>query len=143
MKPEELNQHLETVILRRERKPVVLIVDDDLQDRQIAFDGLEHLGCSPVGAATGEEAIDYLFAKGGRIDAALVDLKLPAIDGVSVWKRIREQLPDVKTIIMSNYQEEHILHLCRGHGVVVILEKPATVVRLKAVLNTVGIKVKG
>jgi DNA-binding NtrC family response regulator len=69
----------------------VLIVDDDAALREGMAEALTDLGHAPVEAADGAAALTIL-ARGG-VDMALLDLRMPGMDGMEVLRRIRAR-PD-------------------------------------------------
>ncbi len=52
-------------------------------------------------ALTGEEALAVI--RKVRIDAALIDLKMPGMDGITLLTRIREDYPGVMAIMLTGY----------------------------------------
>ena len=79
----------------------ILIVDDDpLIRRQL--EGLYSVhGYDVEAAATVEEALDRL--NGAEFTIAVVDLKIPGSDGVTLTKEIRERWPNVDVIMITGY----------------------------------------
>ncbi|CAM5397568.1 Transcriptional regulatory protein AfsQ1 [Streptomyces microflavus] len=73
--------------------PRVLLVEDDPSVREGVELGLRRCGHDVLAAATGEAGLEALCAF--RPDLLLLDLMLPAMDGVQVCCRVREnsQLP--------------------------------------------------
>jgi two-component system, OmpR family, alkaline phosphatase synthesis response regulator PhoP len=69
--------------------PTVLVVDDEAQIAQIARDYLEHAGFSVVVASDGARALD--LARARRPDLIVLDLALPAIDGLDVARVLRRE----------------------------------------------------
>ena len=65
----------------------VLIVDDDADLRDSLAEALVDLGHTPLQAADGTAAL-ALVARGG-VDAVLLDLRMPGMDGMRVLERLR------------------------------------------------------
>jgi len=73
-------------------KPTVLIADDEEGVRYGLMTRLTKAGFKVVTAANGQEAID--IAKTQEVDAAVLDVKMPGIDGFAVCEYIRQDLGD-------------------------------------------------
>jgi two-component system NtrC family response regulator len=67
--------------------PTILIVDDDAAMRDSLAETITDLGHDAVVKETGQAALDYLRTK--RVDAVLLDLRMPGLDGIEVLKRIQ------------------------------------------------------
>ena len=80
---------------------VVLIVDDDAAIRNALAEAVRDLGFDPLPAASGGDALAALDEK--TVDAALLDLRMPGMDGLEVLRRIRAgpQAPPV-TILTAH-----------------------------------------
>ena len=74
--------------LRDDGRPAVLIVDDyaDTIERYSAY--LEMVGFRPLKAINGKEALTVALAE--QPDVILMDLGLPALDGVEVTRRLKK-----------------------------------------------------
>ncbi len=68
-------------------KPVILVVDDQLQNIELLEAYLVPQGYEIVKAASGEEALEKLF--GNQIDLILLDVMMPKMSGLEVLKRLR------------------------------------------------------
>ncbi len=79
--------------------PSVIVVEDNvtLRGELVLFLSEEGLDVRAVG--TGEELNQALQAR--RADILILDLNLPAEDGISITRRIRNALPSVGIIILS------------------------------------------
>ncbi len=93
----------------------LLIVDDHPLFRQGLCDVFEtdpHLDV--VGeAADGEVAIEKAFEV--NPDVILMDINLPTINGLQVTRKIKAQLPDVKVIMITGYDDaEQVFHALRA-----------------------------
>jgi two-component system NtrC family response regulator len=67
----------------------ILIVDDDSAMRDALSEAARDLGYEVHLAASGAEAMSLL--DGQAIDAVLLDLRMPGMDGIEVLKRLRSQ----------------------------------------------------
>lgn len=84
----------------------ILIVDD----HQLFRDGLKALFSSApdlevIGdAATGEQAVQLAIS--GKPDVILMDLQLPGINGIEATRRIVTQLPDVRILMLTMFDDD-------------------------------------
>jgi DNA-binding response OmpR family regulator len=79
--------------------PAVIVVEDNqtLRDELVLF--LSEEGVDVRGVGSGEEL--NLAIQARRADILILDLNLPAEDGISITRRIRSALPTVGIIILS------------------------------------------
>jgi DNA-binding NarL/FixJ family response regulator len=56
---------------------------------------------------TGEEALGAI--KKHKPEVAIIDVRLPGIDGISAVKRIAAEAPDVKLVVFSAYGDKRLL----------------------------------
>jgi len=96
-KPFRLEDLLEK--LTEATKPVVLLVDDDPD----FADGLSELliehGYKTAIAGDGKTALDRV--RSGGVDVLILDLRLPVMDGIDVYRKLMEQGRPPPTIIVS------------------------------------------
>jgi len=69
-------------------RPVVLVVEDDVEMNQLERELLDVHGFDSVPAYTGNEALTVCQSR--HIDAVLLDLMLPELDGFETCRRLRE-----------------------------------------------------
>jgi CheY-like chemotaxis protein len=78
--------------VRTDERPIVLLVEDDVDIREAVSDTLEDVGYRVVSARHGREALDLLHDDGAvRPCAILLDLMMPVMDG---WQFRAEQTRD-------------------------------------------------
>jgi len=76
---------------RKKEKPedyVVMVVDDSAMDRKIQRQALEELGVTILEAKDGVEALNLL--KQNDVDAMLIDIEMPRMDGYTLAQEIRK-----------------------------------------------------
>lgn len=79
----------------------ILIADDDPQIRMLLKDRLEGSGFRIRQAGDGHEAIERISK--GSIDLALLDIRMPGMDGLEALKRIRSDWPDLPVIMLTAF----------------------------------------
>lgn len=93
----------------------ILIVDDHPVFRQGLCDVLEtdmHMEVAGE-AADGEVAIE--MAQELRPDVILMDINLPTINGLQVTRKIKTQLPNLKVVMITGYDDvEQVFHALRA-----------------------------
>jgi DNA-binding NtrC family response regulator len=82
---------------------VILVIDDDDGVQDVISRALRHEGHQPVAAATGEDAID--LDRRRPCDLAVIDIKLPGMDGVAALRMVRREQPHVPAIAVTGYPE--------------------------------------
>jgi CheY-like chemotaxis protein len=70
-----------------ERKPIVLIVDDDPVVRRIATQQLKNLNVDIFTATNGQEAVQAFLER--QIDLVLMDVEMPILNGFDATRQIR------------------------------------------------------
>lgn len=104
--------------------PIVLVVDDEPINREIAIDLLDEFSAMVDLAQDGLEAL--ALASGKRYDLILMDLQMPRMDGLEASRRIR-QLPgyeDVPILAITANLDEEIKSYCNTAGINDVLTKP-------------------
>jgi len=79
----------------------LLIVDDELSVRDSLAKWFQEEGYQVGTAENGNDALTRLAE--GRWDAALVDIKMPGIDGIELQRRMHEIDPELTVIMMTGY----------------------------------------
>ena len=69
---------------------VVLAVDDSAMDRNIMKKSMEPIGVKVIEASNGQEALNMLKSAEYTIDAVLIDIEMPRMDGYTLAGEIRK-----------------------------------------------------
>ena len=80
-------------------KSRVLIVDDQSAIREELAYALQYEGYQTVEAADG--ATGLVEVEKGGIDAVLLDIKMPGMDGLEVLGKLRESNPEIPVIMIT------------------------------------------
>jgi DNA-binding response OmpR family regulator len=107
----------------------ILVVDDDLIFGKNLCTILIDKGFKVELAGTGNKAIEVLGL--GHFDIVLLDIKLPDINGIEVFKKIKEAKARTAVIVMSAYpfdkevmdtiQEESLIYFCKPFDINAVL----------------------
>jgi len=112
----------------------LLVIDDILEQREIAATMLSKLNYSVIAVSSGEKAIEYLSEN--SVDLIVLDMIMdPGIDGLETYKRIIEIHPNQKAIIASGYAETDRVREAQGIGAGDYIRKPY-------ILEKIGLAVK-
>ncbi len=105
----------------------VMIVDD----HRIVREGLRQVladyeGITVVAdAAHGGDAMQWLRASPGGVDAVLLDIALPGRDGLEVLKQIQSECPGLPVLMLSTYPDNQFAVRCIRAGAAGYLNKSA------------------
>ena len=103
-------------------KPLILVVDDELDVRIILKKILERLNYAVEEAASGAEALTKAMEQ--RPDAMLIDQRLPDFAGYEVHLHLVHLGVRIPTALMSGYPG--VDQLARAAGIQHFLRKPIT-----------------
>lgn len=110
--------------LGEERRPLVLVVDDDPTMRYLARATLEQEGCAVEDAAGGAAALSLL--SGIQPDLILLDVIMPEIDGFTFCEKLRA-MPDMQRIpvlMMTGLEDTEAIRRAYHVGATDFITKP-------------------
>ena len=126
----------EIVGLRRGSE-TILVVDDEPMVKQLARDVLNRYGYTVLTAGGGEEAIDVFRQRAAEIDAVILDMVMPIMEGREVFRRLREIKPGVKVIVSSGYSHDRDADDLLAQGARSFVQKPFRIAELVKVVGEV------
>jgi len=100
----------------------VLVVDDNEEFCRNVTDILELKGYEVVSAYDGFKGLDLVKENG--FDLVLMDVKMPAMDGVETYKKVKEIAPDTPVIMITAFAVEDLLREALREGAYGSLKKP-------------------
>ena len=86
-------------------KGTVLLVEDNVQLRQVLHRYLTSWGYTVVEAANGTIALELVREHRGSIDVLLTDLVMPQLDGRTLSRRVLAEQPELRVVFMSGHPE--------------------------------------
>ena len=79
----------------------ILVVEDDADVREAVVGALRTAGHETTAAIDGAAALDLL--RGGAFEAVITDVRLPKVDGLTLFRRTRELVPRPDVILMTSF----------------------------------------
>ena len=106
----------------------ILIVDDDKEFCASMADILEAKGYAVESENSGEAAIAKVKEK--SFDVILMDIKMPAMNGVEAFKQIKKISPKTAVIMITAYSLEDLIKEALREGAFGVLKKPLDIDKL-------------
>jgi len=121
---------------QREQYPVVMVVDDNQQNRELLQAYLEDIDCQTVPAGDGPEALDIL-AKDPP-DLILLDVMMPKMSGFEVCRRVKNdpKTTDIPIIMVTALNEFGDIERGIDSGTDDFLSKPVNKLELLTRVKT-------
>jgi CheY-like chemotaxis protein len=137
--------------MRSGRKPIViLIADDDEEDRMLACDALaeSRLSNNITCVTDGEDLMDYLHRRGKysppmeapRPGLILLDLNMPKKDGREALREIKSdpELRQISVVVLTTSKAEEDIYSSYDSGASSFISKPVTFEGLVDVMKGLG-----
>jgi DNA-binding response OmpR family regulator len=103
----------------------ILIVDDEAAVLHFFQKALQRAGFHVVGAATGEQALDWIARQ--EFDLALLDLQLGNMSGLDIMEQLRQHWPATPVIIITAHASLETAVTALRRGVHDYLIKPCSI----------------
>lgn len=103
----------------------ILVIEDDVEVRELLRQILEHVGYEVDEAGDGEEGIKRYREK--QADLIITDIIMPKKEGIETITDLKVEFPDVKVIAISGggrLGPEPYLEVAKGFGANTIIMKP-------------------
>lgn len=134
---EEVSDVLEKVesnsLIDKIKKYNILVVDDDMSNRNLLKLFLKKMGCDPYLASSGKEAIEMI--QNQKIDVIFLDMEMPDMDGFATKNAIKKlgQSPFFILCTGNSFQSD----LSKELGFDYSLEKPIEKTKLQWILEKI------
>jgi FixJ family two-component response regulator/putative methionine-R-sulfoxide reductase with GAF domain len=102
--------------------PQVLVVDDERFFREAICEALASAGIECRSAETGSEAVEA--AGDARIGVVVLDVGLPDASGIEVLKKLRQERPLLRVIVVSTEDDQEVVLEALRMGACDYLAKP-------------------
>lgn len=129
----------------------ILLVEDNPHDAELTMMALNDYNVTNklVWVEDGEEALDFLFARGKFADrniehrpkVVLLDLKMPKIDGMEVLEEIRKdpRTKSIPVVVLTSSNEEQDIVNTYNLGVNSYIVKPVEFEKFLSAVKEIGL----
>jgi two-component system response regulator HydG len=124
-----------------EEKAHILIVDDNVSLCKTMSFVLGRKGYVVTTATDGPEAIERV--KESPFDMTFMDIKMPLMDGVETYRRIKQIRPEAVVMMMTAYAVEDLVQQALEEGAYGIVYKPLDIEKVVAVIEEASRVKKG
>ena len=104
------------------KRPRILVVDDNEEFCRNVADILELKDYEVVTAYDGFKALELVKQNG--FDLVLMDVKMPVMDGVETFKKVKKIAPDTPVIMVTAFAVEDLIREALREGAFGSLKKP-------------------
>jgi len=107
----------------------ILLVEDELDLRNMSAEFLSSLGYSVTCACSGPEALD-LLASADQLDLVITDVVMPRMNGREFANQLLQVRPNTKLLYVSGYTDDIVLHNGISGDSMFLLQKPYSLKQL-------------
>jgi len=100
----------------------ILVVDDDPSMVKTLVDIFKVKGYEAEAALSASEALAKVAE--GHFDCVLSDVKMPQVNGVELYRAIKERNPDLPLVLMTAYSADALVQEALAEGAIACLTKP-------------------
>ncbi len=115
----------------------ILLVEDEDAVRMFGARALRNKGYTVLEAANGEEALEVINATEEQIALIVTDVVMPGMDGHTLVQFVRQEMPEVKVILISGFADNVIPGGIDENAGFSFLPKPFSLKDLAAKVKTV------
>ncbi|MGD2185722.1 MAG: response regulator [Desulfobacterales bacterium] len=96
---------MQTAGVNTNKKGVILFVDDDELVLEVGSKMIQRLDYEVLVARNGQEAIEVFEKNKDTVDAVILDMRMPGMNGATVHDHLRKIKSDAKILLASGYLE--------------------------------------
>ncbi len=100
----------------------ILVIDDEESIRSLFKETLEDSGHKVITAATGSKGLELV--KKRDFDLVFLDLKMPGMDGVELFRQIKSIKPDLPVAIITGYPGSEMMAQALALSPLGVMNKP-------------------
>jgi CheY-like chemotaxis protein len=135
LKKKEPSGPEETLLEKTKGSILTLVIDDNREIRDVLVDFLTRRGYKTLSASSGEEALMKIKIEKPQI--ALLDIRMPGLDGLTTLKGIKNFDDSIKVIMLTSAQDEYIMEEAKRLGASDYVIKPCDLNKLDELITSV------
>ena len=120
---------------RKAHMAKILVIDDDARDRELLAAVLEERGYEGILAENGGTGLTLCHRQ--HLDAVVLDLHMPEIDGRSVLQQLRTLHPSLPVVVFSGHGTEEVQQEVLNQGATAFIQKEFSLPQLGLALQEV------
>lgn len=113
----------------------ILVIDDNLRDRELLAAVLEERGYEVILADNGGTGL--MLCHRQDPDAVVLDLRMPEIDGRSVLRQLRTLQPSLPVVVFSGHGTQEVEQAVLDEGATAFIQKEFSLHQLGLALQEV------
>src|SRR2546423_10680876 len=116
----------------------VLFVDDEVPLQELLRTELSRLGHEVTVCANGRSALKVL--EKSTFDAAILDLKMPGMNGIELLQHLKQLAPDTEAVIQTGFSTQETAIEALRLGAFDYITKPCRLAEIEAILGRIAQK---
>ncbi len=102
----------------------IMVVDDEPAILEVVAELLENIGHEVAAFSSGQEAVEYFLTAPEAVDLVLLDMVMPQMSGLDVFRAMKAARPSVRAILVTGYSVDEKARALIAEGVKGYLHKP-------------------
>lgn len=111
----------------------ILVVEDEVRERTLLREFLLHEGYEPILTGSAEEGLESI--KSNEADLALVDIRLPSMDGLRFLEEMKKSNEEIPVIVMTAFADIETAIRAMKLGAYDYVRKPFNLVELSILIK--------
>jgi DNA-binding NtrC family response regulator len=119
-------------------KPLVLILDDDLEIVTLMKLGLQHNSFNVFGFTNPSLALEHFRLNAANYGLVISDIRMPQMNGFEFIKKVKEIKPEIKVFLMTAFEINDIefRRVLPTTRIDEFIQKPISIERLNTLVRT-------
>lgn len=139
----EKSSDLQMTPTSKQHKRTIMMVDDESMIREICTEMLEDLGYTVIAPLSPLEALDIYRARHNEIDLSIIDMVMPEMDGIALFRAMKKINPNTRAVLSTGYSVSEDSGKLKDEGVIHLISKPFVSRTLSDVLQKAFAKIGG